>query len=67
MKSFSFGLDTMESDYKKVKYIIQHSHFFTEVNRSTVNSASAWASAKWGKNMDYRIILGHLGIKIVED
>ena len=67
MKSFSFGLDTMESDYKKVKYIIQHSHFFTEVNRSTVNSASAWASVKWGKNMDYRIILGHLGIKIVED
>ena len=67
MTSFKFGMDSMERDYKIVKNTIQHPHLHTTIYKSTVLGASAWASAKWGRNMDYRIILGYLGVTIIED
>lgn len=67
MTSFKFGMDSMERDYKIVKNTIQHPHLNPTIHRTTLLSASAWASAKWGRNMDYRIILGYLGVTIIED
>lgn len=67
MKTFQFGIDALEKDYKEVRWTIQHSHQVSSINKSIVLGASSWASSKWGKNMDYRVILGYLGIEITED
>ncbi len=66
-KPFKFGTWSMQQDYLEVKMAIQCPHLNKRIKRSTVLSASAWASAKWGRNMDYTMILRKLEVEIVED
>lgn len=67
MTRFKFGMDSMERDYKIVKDTIQHPHLNTTIYKSTISGANAWVSARWDRNVDYRSILVHLGVKIIED
>ena len=66
-KTFTFGIGALRKDYIKVKKAIQCPHMNKQLKRSTVNAASAWASAKWGKNVDYMLLVRSLGIEIIED
>lgn len=67
MKKFKFGVWSMQQDYKKLKRALQCPHIYNKIRKSTVLSASAWASAKWGRNMDYIPLIRRLGIEIIED
>ena len=67
MTSFKFGMDSMERDYKIVKDTIQHPHLNTTIHKSTISGANTWVSARWDRNVDYRIILSYLGVIIIED
>ena len=67
MTRFKFGMDSMERDYKIVRDTIQHPHLNTTIYKSTISGANAWVSARWDRNVDYRSILVHLGVKIIED
>ena len=66
-KTFNYNDKGLEESYKKIKKVIQHPHLYKSVKKSTVRAASAWASAKWGKNIDYHIILATLGVLEIED
>lgn len=66
-KPFKFGTWSMQQDYLEVKRAIQCPHLNKKIKRSTVLSASSWASAKWGRNMDYTMILRKLEVEIIED
>ena len=64
---FQFGEKAMESAWLQVKHCIQCPHLYRKINKSTIRIADAWASAKWGRAMDYINILRYLGTEIIDD
>lgn len=66
-KSFMFGEKALEEAYKQVKRTIQCAHLYTTIKKSTIRQADAWASAKWGRAMDYINIIRYLGVQVIED
>ena len=65
--AFLFGEKALEDSWNTVKKTIQCAHLYPRINKSTVRQADAWASAKWGCNFDYTLILHYLGVEIIDD
>ena len=65
--SIQFGIKAFEQSYQKVKRAIQCPHIYKTINKTTVREADSWASAKWGKPMDYLNILMYVGVQIIDD
>ena len=65
--SWQFGETALENAWKKVKKTIQAPHIYTSIKESTIRQADAWASAKWGCNFDYQLILRYLGVRLIEE
>lgn len=62
-----FGEKALEEAWKQVKQTIQCAHIYKKISKSTVRFADAWASAKWGRNMEYTNILRYVGVEITDD
>lgn len=66
-KEFIFGIKSQEKAWRQVKTTLQCAHLNKTISKSTVYAANSWASAKWGKTIDYTNILRYVGVEIVED
>lgn len=66
-KSFAFGEKALEESWQQVKQTIQHPHLNPTIRKSTIRQADAWASAKWGRAMDYINLIRYLGVEVIED
>jgi hypothetical protein len=66
-KTSQFGEVALEEAWNQIKQTIQHPHLYPTVKKSTIRQADAWASAKWGRAMDYINIIRYLGVEVIED
>lgn len=61
---FRFGQNVLKDDYLKLKYVMSSPHLYKSVDKYVVINASAYATNKWGKKVDYTKVCLELGIKI---
>lgn len=61
---FRFGATVLKDDYMELKRIMNTPHMYKSVSKSLVVNASAYATTKWGKKVDYTETCKGLGLKI---